>query len=107
MNNSQFKKIHNKENKISVQRQTDYWKNFKVSTIFGLIFGIVFLVVTLITKDYRGLDIYIIPIICAVISGLAGLLATYLENFFINRGIENALIRKTIIFSVVITLQLL
>ena len=105
-NNSQSKKIQTKENKIQVQSQTDYWKNFKVSTIFGLVFGLVFLVVTLITKDYRGLDLYIIPILCAVISGLAGLLATYLEKYFINRGIENALIRKTIIFSIVITLTI-
>jgi len=94
-----YKNIHD-------NKQASYWQNLKVSSLFGLLFGIVFLIVTLITRDYTGWDIYIIPILCAVISGMAGLLATFLERYFLNRGLENALIRKTIIFSVVITLTI-
>jgi len=103
--NKVFKKPENKSNIIE-KRKNDYGSNLKVSSLFGLLFGIVFLVVTLITREYSGLEIYIIPILCAVISGLAGLLATFLERYFLNKGLENALIRKTIIFAVVITLTI-
>lgn len=92
--------------KKAKKHKDEYIKNLKVSSLFGLFFGIVFVIVTYITNDNLDTTIYFIPIICAVISGFAGLLATFLENFLIDRGLDNALIRKTVIFSVVITLTI-
>ena len=99
---SEIKDTYNKTKKD----KDEYLKNLKVSSFFGLFFGVAFVIVSYINAGQLETTLYFVPIICAVISGLAGLLATFLEDFLINRGLENALIRKTIIFSIVITLTI-
>ncbi|MGM0445862.1 MAG: sensor histidine kinase [Bacillota bacterium] len=99
------RKLKGTYNKTKKQKD-EYIKNLKVSSLFGLFFGIVFVIVTYITNNNIEATIYFVPVICAVISGLAGLLATFLERLLIKRGLDNALIRKTVIFSIVITLTI-
>lgn len=106
MNNEdkEFKKEVTFNNQTATRK--DYWKSLLISSLFGFFFGLIFLVVSIIKGEQAGIGVYSLPLFCGIISGLAGIVGTFLEQWLKNRGIKNRLGRNMISLVVVMVMAL-
>ncbi len=90
---------------ITSEKQS-YLKSFWISFIFGLLFGLVSLVIIYFKGQKLNIVYYSVPLYCGLISGLAGIIGTFLDYWLERKGIKKRLVRNIISLIIVMILTL-
>ncbi len=89
------------------KERAGYGRSFKISSLFGFGFGLVFMAIVLIVQKGQNLFIYILPLLCGGVAGLAGLIGNYMDSVLSRKGILNELSRRILVFLIVLPFSIL
>lgn len=87
--------------------ESSYLKSFWISSLFGLFFGLIFLGISYLKGEELGIAFYTLPLYCWAISGMAGIIGTFLEHWLEKKGIRKRLVRNMISLIIVMLMTLI
>ncbi len=101
------KNKYNKEMDNITKKRAGYGRSFKISSLFGFGFGFIFMAIVLIVQKGQSVFIYILPLLCGSVAGIAGILGNYMDSVLSRKGILNELARRILIFLIVLPISIL